>query len=156
MHRSRLDSELQRLFLTRRTAALATLDDELIPHVSLVPYAVDPGCARLVILVSGLAAHTIHMQRRADVSVLLSEGEAVGEPVHALSRLTLHAQAEEDASRQAAAVYLARFPEAEEIAQLPDFRYFLLKVRSARQVAGFGAARDLSAEAVERLVRTLG
>jgi len=161
-HLSRLDTEVQRLLQTRRTAALGTLDESLRPHVSMVPYAVDGADAQLIVLVSALAAHTVHMQHRPDVSVLIADGEAVGQPVHALGRLTLYAQAVTAGAEgvnslsdrdRLGEVYLSRFPDAAPIAQLPDFRYVVLRVKSVRQVAGFGAARDLPVDDFQRLLR---
>jgi hypothetical protein len=46
------------------------------------------------------------------------------------------------------AVYLQRFPEAEPMTELGDFRFVRLLVHAARQVAGFGAARSLDREEV--------
>ena len=42
--------------------------------------------------------------------------------------------------------YLARFPEAEPMTALGDFRFVVLHVLGARQVAGFGAARTVDAD----------
>jgi hypothetical protein len=50
-------------------------------------------------------------------------------------------------------VYLARFPEAEPMTTLGDFRFLRLTPQGARQVAGFGAARSLSAS---ELAQALG
>ena len=47
---------------------------------------------------------------------------------------------------QCRAAYLARFPEAEPMTQLGDFRFLRLTPQGARLVAGFGAARSLSAD----------
>lgn len=159
-HESRLNSELRRLLTARRTAALGTVDADGLPHVSMVPYAVDPAAPGLVLLISGLAAHTAHIRRAARVSLLIADHETPGRPVHALGRLTLSADArlaepgcaEADALRQ---VYLRRFPEAEPIGALPDFRYVAVGVRAVRQVAGFGAARDVRMDGFERLLRSL-
>lgn len=41
---------------------------------------------------------------------------------------------------------LARFPEAEPMTALPDFRFVALPLLSARQVAGFDAARSTDAD----------
>lgn len=159
-HESRLTSELRRLLSTQRTAALATVDPDGRPYVSLVPYAVDTSAPRLVLSISGLAAHTGHIRRDPHVSLLIADPGQPGQPVHALSRLTLSARAglaepgqpEAEALRQ---VYLRRFPEAEPIAQLPDFRYAAVHVRAVRQVAGFGAARDVAMDSFERLLRSM-
>ena len=41
------------------------------------------------------------------------------------------------------AAYLARFPEAEPMTQLGDFRFVALRPVAGRHVAGFGAARSV-------------
>ncbi|UUZ77435.1 hypothetical protein LP414_09545 [Polaromonas sp. P1(28)-13] len=46
------------------------------------------------------------------------------------------------------AAYLERFPEAEPMTQLGDFMFVAIEVTSARQVAGFGAARSIDEEEV--------
>jgi hypothetical protein len=45
-------------------------------------------------------------------------------------------------------VYLERFAEAEPMTQLGDFCFFAIQVSAANQVAGFGAARTLDAQAI--------
>lgn len=148
-----LRQALRTLFANQRVAALGSLDDDGLPYVSMVPYAVEPQSGTLVIHVSGLAAHTRHLQVRPQLSLLVMQAEVPGEPVHALPRITLEGRATTlqphtplwQASRQA---YLTRFPQAEPMTTLPDFRFVSIEVLSARQVAGFGAARTLSAQDV--------
>jgi hypothetical protein len=132
----------------QRTAALATLDDDGAPQVSMVPFAVLPARACLVIHVSGLAAHTRHLQARPQVSLLVMQPERPGKPVHALPRATLAGEATLPeihsptwlACRDA---YLARFPEARPMTQLGDFQFVAIELVRGRHIAGFGAARDV-------------
>lgn len=150
-----LTRALRELLLARRTAALGTLDEQGGVFVSMVPFAIDGPSGELVLHVSGLAAHSGNMQRSPRVSLLVCAAEPEGEPVHALPRVTLDAQAcfvepGGAGSLQARAVYLQRFPEAEMMTTLGDFRFVRLQVLGARQVAGFGAARSLPAEEVRR------
>jgi putative heme iron utilization protein len=89
------------------------------------------------------------------VSVLVCQAEVAGEPVHALPRVTLDAVASvaEPGSADAhacRAVYLARFPDAEPMTALGDFRFVRLRPQGARQIAGFGAARSLDAAEVAK------
>jgi hypothetical protein len=65
-------------------------------------------------------------------------------------------QPETPAWRSAREAYLARFPEAEPMTQLGDFRFVAIAVGGARQVAGFGAARSLDAEAIDQALRPPG
>jgi heme iron utilization protein len=157
-HHPRLTRELAALLRRQRVAALGTLAADGTPFVSMVPFAVEPGRVRLVIHVSDLAPHTRHLLERPAVSLLVQQGEVEGEPVHALPRVSLQASAEAldpDSEDWVAcrAAYLARFPEAEPMTQLGDFRFVGLDVLEARQVAGFGAARHLDREGLEAALR---
>jgi hypothetical protein len=143
---------------TQRVAALGTLGADGMPFVSMVPYAVDPLSAQLVIHVSGLAAHTRNLQETPRVSLLVMQSEVAGEPVHALPRVTLDGLAtvlelHSTAWSQACAIYLARFPEAEPMTQLGDFMWVGIQLLGARQVAGFGAARTLDATELAAVLR---
>lgn len=154
-HEPRLTTALRELLASQRTAALGTLDEDGAVFVSMVPFAVDTQDPSLVIHVSGLAAHSRNLQRTPRVSVLVCQAEVSGEPVHALPRVTLDAQATvaEPGSADALAcrsVYLARFPEAEPMTALGDFRFVRLRPQGARQVAGFGAARSLDTAEVAK------
>lgn len=160
-HESRLDQSLRQLLSIRRTAALATLppgDDArqaAMPMVSFVPLAIDPAAGAFVIHVSALAAHTRNLQRQPMVSLLITAPEEPGQPVHALERVTVFGRATELAADDAAEsrkAYLGRFPEAEPMTALPDFRFVRITPLGARHVAGFGAARDLSAEELTALL----
>lgn len=151
VHEPRLTGALRELLHDRRVAALGTLGEAGTPQVSMVPYALLPAHACLVLHVSGLAAHTRNLQRHPAVSLLVMQPEQAGEPVHALPRVTLEGQAEvpERDSRlwlDCRAAYLARFPEAEPMTQLGDFRFVAIHLTGARQVAGFGAARSVDAQ----------
>lgn len=154
-HESRLTRELRILLHAQRTAALGTTADDGAAFVSMVPFALEPESGCLVIHVSGLAAHTRYLKDRSRVSLLVMQPEVAGQPVHALPRVTLEGEASAllSGSREAQvyrAAYLARFPEAEFMTQLGDFRFVAIEVTGARHVAGFGAARDVEREEVVR------
>lgn len=154
-HESRLSDGLRDLLHSRRIAALGTVGDDGLPSVSMVPYAIEPTGCSLVIHVSGLAAHTHHLQARPHVSMLVVQPEVQGEPVHALPRVTLACKAtplapDTPAWQVCRTAYVQRFPEAAYMTQLGDFMFFALQAHGARHVAGFGAARTIDAEAVEQ------
>jgi len=154
-HEPRLTQELRALFKTQRVSALGTTGDDGAPFVSMVPYAVEQQMACLVIHVSGLAAHTRHLQARERVSLMVMQSEVAGEPVHGLQRVTLEGVArvaERGSQRWAAcrATYLARFPEAEPMTELGDFMFVAVHVTAGRQVAGFGAARSIDKDEIKR------
>lgn len=155
-HEPRLTRELRTLLNTQRVAALGTIDDGGAPFVSMVPFAIEQPLHCLVIHVSGLAAHTRNLQARDRVSMLVMQSQVTGEPVHALPRVTLEGVAKvvERGSPEWAAcrtAYLARFPEAEPMTELGDFKFVAICVTGARQVAGFGAARSIDKDEI-RLV----
>lgn len=159
-HEPRLSSDLRALLASQRVAALGTLDEDGAPFVSMVPFALAPESACVVIHVSGLAAHTRNLQAAPQVSLLVMQAEVTGEPVHALPRVTLLGQAavlapDSAAWLEARSAYLARFPEAEPMTQLGDFRFIAITLQGARQIAGFGAARSLDADALASVVRPL-
>ncbi len=157
-HEPRLTQALRTLLATQRVAALATLDEAGKPFVSMVPFAVDAQSGRVILHVSGLAAHTRNLQRSPGVSLLVMQAEEAGEPVHALPRVTLEGDAavlpagsaDGAAAREA---YLARFPEAEPMTALGDFTFVGIAVTGARQVAGFGAARTVEPAEIARILR---
>lgn len=156
-HLPRLGRTLRDMLHARRFGALGTLDASAGVFVSMVPYAIDTTTRRLVLHVSGLAAHTANMQAEPRVSLLITGADAADEPVHDLPRVTLLALAAtpepaSDAWASARAAYLARFPDVEDMTALPDFRFVTLDVIGARQVAGFGSARSVSAHELAQVL----
>ncbi|MFM2059084.1 MAG: hypothetical protein RLY71_3469 [Pseudomonadota bacterium] len=147
-HRSRLDLALLDLLASRSTAALGTLQPDGAPFVSMVPYALHPARPGLILHVSALAAHRRQLEADPRVSLLVCAAEDGQAPVQALGRVTLAGSAHTLAHGSASwldcrTAYLARFPQAEPITELPDFAFVLIDLHEARQVAGFGAARSL-------------
>ena len=160
-HEPRLTLALRNLLNTQRVAALGTLDEDGHPFVSMVPFAIDGTTSALVIHVSGLAAHARNLERTPQVSLMVMEAEVVGEPVHALPRVTLDAVAtvlvvDSAAWASARFAYLTRFPDVEYMTQLGDFRFVAIAVSGARQVAGFGAARSVDADEIAQVLRHPG
>ncbi|BDI04498.1 pyridoxamine 5'-phosphate oxidase family protein [Sphaerotilus microaerophilus] len=162
MHLSRLDEQLVRLLRERPVAALACLDDDGAPALSMVPFAVDAaqqGAAGALILhVSGLAAHTRQMARDARVSLLVVDRDGSAEMPQALQRAAIQATAAfvepgSPAHAHCEALYLARHPQAALMTQLPDFRFVRLRPSVLRHVAGFGAARSVDGELLANVLR---
>jgi len=157
-HEPRLTLALRTLLNTQRVAALGTLDEAGQAFVSMVPFAIDDSSGALVIHVSGLAAHARNLMRTPRVSVLVMQAEVVGEPVHALQRVTLDGVASELTVDSvpwvhARTAYLNRFPDVEYMTQLGDFRFVTIAITGARQVAGFGAARSVDADELAQVLR---
>lgn len=150
-NQSRLDQSLRTLLQLHRVASLGTISDDGAPFVSMVPFALEPSVGCFVIHVSGLAGHTDNLLARPVVSLMVMQSETVGEPVHTLPRATFSGVAavlkpNSARWRKCRAEYLRRFPEAELMATLPDFRFFSIEVTGARQVAGFASARSIDGE----------
>ncbi len=157
-HQPRLLRALAQLLSAQRVASLATLEPDGSPFASMVPFAIEPQQGCLVLHVSALAQHTGNLEREPRVSLLVMQPERPTEPVHALPRVSLLGRAStppRDSPHWAAcrAAYLARFPEAEPMTQLGDFRFVAIELLGARQVAGFGAARSVDADEL-RLIFT--
>jgi hypothetical protein len=151
MHEPRLNRALRLMFHTQRVASLGTLGFDGSPCVSMVPYAIEPESACLIIHVSLLAPHTRNMLSDPAVSMMVMQPEVAGAPVHDLPRVSVLGTAarlkpESPSWVIARAVYLARFPEAEPMTHLGDFSFMSIQPISARQVAGFGTARPVEAE----------
>lgn len=161
-HLSRLDLALRDLLHTQRVAALGCVDAQGDAQVSMVPYALahlPEGCV-MVLHVSGLAAHTRYLQAHPRACLMVMQAEVAGQAVHALARVSLQVEAHDlsDTPPDHAAcrtAYLTRFPDAQDMTALPDFRFLKLTIAHARHIAGFGAARSLDAPAMQHLLHPL-
>ena len=135
---------LKSLLERQPVAALATLHRGR-PSVSMVPFALLPQGAGVVIHVSGLATHTQDMLASPEVGLMVMESPAEVESVLALPRASLQGVARQcfpDSAPydQARAAYLAKLPESEELFSFTDFSLFVIELHSIRYVAGFGKA----------------
>jgi len=134
---------LQQLIHGRMIAALGTLHQGA-PFVSMVTFAAARN-GSLILHVSRLATHTQDMLANLDVSLLITESEAVGKMPQALARVTVQGRAEmldrdSEKHTDAREVYLSRFPDAAPLFEFADFNIFIIKPVSARVIAGFGQA----------------
>lgn len=152
-------AELRALVAQQPIAALGTLHagpvgDE--PFVSMVPMAWLAGPALCAVIhVSGLAQHTRDLAHCTRASLMLTAALTPETNPLALARLTLQVDAQvlapdADEVPAARAAYLARFAQAEQTLVLGDFRFVLLRPRSARFVAGFGRAHGLTTAGLQR------
>jgi putative heme iron utilization protein len=151
MHESRLNRALRVMLNTRRVGSLGTLNSDGTPFVSMVPFAIEPESACLIVHVSLLALHTRNLLSNPAVSLMVMQPEAADAPVHDLPRLSLVGTAARLKPQSAGwtlarEVYLARFPEAEPMTHFGDFSFVAIQPTSARQVAGFGTARPVEVE----------
>lgn len=145
-------ASLLSLFRSQQIASLGTLHEGR-PFVSMVPFAIRPDGAGLLIHVSQLASHTQDMIECPDVGLMVAGQPGPGLPAQAVPRISLQADAvqldkagaEYARGREA---YVARFPDSAELFGFGDFSLFLLRPRAARFVGGFAAARTLAAATV--------
>lgn len=150
-----LTATLRDLLEGQRVAALGTLHDGE-PFVSMVPFALLPEGGGFVLLVSGLAAHTGDMAGHPGVSLMVLGAETPEVPAQARPRVTVQGRAEfltadHPGHSIAGAAYLARFPQADALFDLADFRLVRIQPLSLRLVAGFGKAATLGPEALAEL-----
>lgn len=159
-----LNQALRKLVYSRAIAALGTTEKDE-PFVSMVPYILHGAAADFLIHVSGLSAHTRQMLAQPRVSIMVTAAEdAVDEDgraiqPQALPRVTVQGEATriDPASAEYAAAkdaYLARFPPAQQMFELPDFSLFAVSPTAVRFIAGFGKAHSLSPETWARTMRS--
>src|SRR5207344_3580159 len=144
-----LTAVLQQLVHGRMIAALGTLHQGL-PFVSMVTYAAAKD-GSLILHVSQLAAHTQDMLDHPDVSLLITESEGAEKMPQALARVTVQGRAkmlDRDSEKytDAREIYLSRFPDAAPLFEFSDFSNFVIEPVSARVIAGFGQAVNITGE----------
>ena len=149
---------LRALLLGRGAGCLATLHDGK-PFASMVPFAATTagGRLRLVVHVSGLAAHTRDMRSTPDVCLMMMAPESEAVPPQALPRVSITGRAafigtDDPEHGVLAAAYLGKFPEAADLFQFADFSIVAIEPASARFVAGFARAMTLTRESLTAAV----
>lgn len=132
--------ESRRLLRVIRSGALATLEADGAPFVSLVNVATDMDGAPLL-LISGLSRHTRLLGRDGRCSLLLAQG-GKGDPA-AHPRLTVSGRAAPTESPRARARFLARHPKSALYADFPDFAFWRIEASAFHINGGFARAADL-------------
>lgn len=135
-----------RALLASGRAALATLDAEGWPYVSLVLAAADERGMPLLLL-SDLAEHTRNIGRDDRASLLFDGTAGLAEPL-AGPRLTVLGRIAPAPDPAALARYVARHPGAEAWTAMRDFRLYRLVPTRAHLVAGFGRIAWIEAAAL--------
>lgn len=126
-----------------RAGALATLEAETgHPFVTLVNVATDHDGSPILLL-SRLAAHTLHLERDPRASILLAE-TGKGDPL-AHPRLTAIGRAERDPDPRLRDRFLSRHPKSALYAGFADFAFWRLTVERAHLNGGFARAATLRA-----------
>ena len=127
---------------SRRKAALATVDKDGAPYVSMVTCAVDHDLAPLLII-SGMSAHTRNMERDPRVAFLFDGTDGFTNPQEG-SRFSLQGRAVKGEDARLRARFLARQPAAGQYASFGDFGLWRVEPERGQLVAGFGRAFWLS------------
>jgi putative heme iron utilization protein len=146
---------LRDLVRGERLLSLAVLVDGA-PVIGVLPFVATPDGRALVVQAAGLARHSKGMTEDAPYEAAIHAGVPQGgDPLQA-PRLIVRGRVEwlDDESpeyRADAAGYLERFPSAEMTAQLPDFRFYRLRLESGRLITGFARALNLSRDHFEGL-----
>lgn len=147
-----LASLLRSLLLDRAVGCLATLHEGR-PFASMVPFAATTigGRLRLVMHVSGLAAHTRDMRSSPNVCLMIMAQESAAVPAQALPRVSISGRAvflaaEDPEHALLAAAYLGKFPDTAPLFEFADFSVVALEPESARLVAGFARAITITAD----------
>ncbi|WP_417840048.1 HugZ family protein [Tritonibacter scottomollicae] len=136
----------RQLMQDARFAALATLTNAGYPMQSRVAFGLDAGGAPIS-LVSTLAAHTQAMAARPQISLLVGEPGAKGDPL-THPRLSLNGTAEIlpnacTAHDEVAAQYLRSHPKAKLYIGFGDFHFVRFQISEAFLNGGFGKAYTL-------------
>ena len=146
---------LARLIRSTRTAALGTLHDGHA-NLAMVAYAFAEDFSAIYIHVSKLGKHTTDMENDPRVSLLITEADDGRLDPQTLARLSIRGTAEilprtDPGYAQVKTIYLARFPEAEQLFSLGDFNIWKITPKGGRFVAGFGRAFNLVPEALKKV-----
>ncbi|GAB4426668.1 MAG: hypothetical protein Kow002_15890 [Anaerolineales bacterium] len=149
------DTKLAAMLRTLRVAGLATLHDGA-PQVSMVAFVVADDFQAFYIHVSGLARHTRDMMADSRVSLIIIETDDGRPDPGTLARISILGEAspvapEDTDFEQAKNRYLKRFPESAMLFRFRDFGLWRITPKSARFVAGFAQAFNLTPDALKRV-----
>ena len=146
------EQTLARILRETRVAALGTLH-EGETNLAMVAYAFADDFSAFYIHVSRLGKHTTDMENDARVSLLITEADDRRADPQTLARVSMRGVAEilprtDSDYTKVKSLYLARFPEAEQLFSLRDFNLWKITPKSGRYVAGFARAFNLVPEAL--------
>ena len=131
-----------------RVGSLSTLSrkQQGFPFGSVMPYGLDDH-ANPVFLISTMAMHTQNVQADSRSSLLVTQPDAIGDPLGA-SRVTLLGNAlpvPESELPEARKLYLARYANSKYWVDFEDFSFYRMDVVDVYYVGGFGVMGWVSA-----------
>ena len=152
-----LEKKLAEMVRSSRVAGLGTLRDGA-PLVSMIAYLPEEDFSAFYIHVSQLAQHTKAMQADARVGLLISEADDGRADPQTLARVSILGTAEQVSTDDPGysdirSRYVARFPQSAPLFGFGDFGLWRVVPRSARYVAGFAQAYNLTPDALKRVAK---
>jgi putative heme iron utilization protein len=144
------------LLSAQRWLALAIVDDDGLPTISYIPYAIAGNAFGIV--VSRLSAHTAPLLARRPASVLFVDTETQTTDAYTRARLAIRVSVSpQDADTAAADTIWSALEQrqgetARTLRALPDFSAISLEPIDGRLVLGFASARDLSASTIAKFL----
>ena len=153
-----LEKSLAEMIRSSRVAGLGTLRDGA-PLVSMIAYLPEEDFSAFYIHVSQLAQHTRAMQADARVGLLISQPDDGRADPQTLARISILGTAEQVSTddpgySEIQSRYIARFPQATPLFGFGDFGLWRIVPGSARFVAGFAQAFNLTSEALKRVAKS--
>ncbi|BDA69507.1 pyridoxamine 5'-phosphate oxidase-related, FMN-binding [Rivularia sp. IAM M-261] len=140
-----------------QSAVICTVSQDGLPNASYAPFVMDDR-KNIYIYVSGLSTHTQNLNVKPLASVLFIEDESKTQQMFARRRLSYDCTATLVNSSTATWIqtvsnFESRFGNIiQMLRDLPDFRIFQLTPTSGRFVVGFGAAYDVDANDLNKLI----
>lgn len=140
----------------QRWLALATTDDQGVPHISYAPFAPIPGAFGIV--VSRLAQHTAQLVAGKPAAIMLVGPSANGDP-YAQARFSIDVvprvcPAESAQAREIWSALEARHGETAGVLRtLSDFQAIALEPTGGRLVLGFASAHSVDAASIREMLR---
>lgn len=140
-----------------QSAVICTVSQDGLPNASYAPFVMDDR-KNIYIYVSGLSTHTQNLNVKPIASVLFIEDESKTQQMFARRRLSYDCTASLINSSTATWIqtvsnFESRFGNIiQMLRDLPDFRIFQLTPTTGRFVVGFGAAYDVDASDLNKLI----
>jgi len=152
-----LEEKLAEMLRSSRMAGLGTLRDGS-PLVSMVAYIPENDFSAFYVHISKLAQHTRDLLADPRAGLLVSEPDDGRADPQTLARISILGRAEQIAAEDAAyqgirSRYIGRFPQSAPLFRFGDFGLWRIVPQSARFVAGFAQAFNLTPEALKGVVQ---
>lgn len=153
-----LEKKLAYMLRSSRVAGFGTLRDGA-PLVSMVAYLSKEDFSAFYVHVSKLAQHTQDMLADARVGLLISEADDGRPDPQTLARVSIFGTAEQvdvenPEYRTIKTHYIARFPQSAPLFGFGDFGIWQIVPKSARFVAGFAQAFNLTPDTLKRVAQS--